>query len=167
VYGKQAVVVSIDPRRVYVADPDDTTHTCVKASQPGPNGERWCWWQCTVKGGREGRDIDAVQVCVWLGEGWKGSEGACGTSIGLSAEAASCVSKDLGRGHWCWWQCTVKSGREGRDIDAVQVGVQVDARVAEIIGMQQQQQQQQRQCSCRGGQHVWTSPTNQWYTLWA
>lgn len=62
VYGKQAVVVSIDPRRVYVSDPADTPHTCVKASSPGPNGERWCWWQCTVKGGREGRDIDAVQV---------------------------------------------------------------------------------------------------------
>lgn len=62
VYGKQAVVVSIDPRRVYVADPSEMAHTCVKASKPGPNGERWCWWQCTVKGGREGRDIDAVQV---------------------------------------------------------------------------------------------------------
>lgn len=62
VYGKQAVVVSIDPRRVYVSDPEDTPHACVKASKPGPNGERWCWWQCTVKGGREGRDLDAVQV---------------------------------------------------------------------------------------------------------
>jgi glutamine amidotransferase/cyclase len=62
VYGKQAVVVSIDPRKVFVSDPADTPHTCVKASTPGPNGERWCWWQCTVKGGREGRDIDAVQV---------------------------------------------------------------------------------------------------------
>ena len=69
VYGKQAVVVSIDPRRVYVADPADTTHTCVKASAAGPNGERWCWWQCTVKGGREGRDIDAVQVCALGGGG--------------------------------------------------------------------------------------------------
>ena len=29
---------------------------------PGPNGEQWCWWQCTVKGGREGRDVDAVQL---------------------------------------------------------------------------------------------------------
>ncbi|KAK9820594.1 hypothetical protein WJX72_012064 [[Myrmecia] bisecta] len=61
-YGKQAVVISIDPRRVYVADPAACTHTCVKASQPGPAGEQWCWWQCTVKGGREGRNIDAVQL---------------------------------------------------------------------------------------------------------
>lgn len=54
--------ISIDPRRVYVADPSATTHTCVPATTPGPAGERWCWWQCTVKGGREGRDIDAVQL---------------------------------------------------------------------------------------------------------
>lgn len=58
----QAVVVSIDPKRVYVADPSATTHTCVKAATPGPAGEQWCWWQCTVKGGREGRDVDAVQL---------------------------------------------------------------------------------------------------------
>jgi glutamine amidotransferase/cyclase len=28
----------------------------------GPNGERFCWYQCTVKGGREERDICAVTV---------------------------------------------------------------------------------------------------------
>ena len=54
--------VSIDPQRVYVADPSATKHTAVPASTPGPNGETWCWWQCTVKGGREARDIDAVAV---------------------------------------------------------------------------------------------------------
>jgi glutamine amidotransferase/cyclase len=45
-----------------VKDPSETKHTCVKASAPGPEGEAWCWWQCTVKGGREGRDIDAIQL---------------------------------------------------------------------------------------------------------
>lgn len=54
--------MSIDPQRVYVPDPSQTRHTCVEAAAPGPNGERWCWWQCTVKGGREARDIDAVAV---------------------------------------------------------------------------------------------------------
>lgn len=62
VYGRQAVVVSIDPQRVYVSDPSSCKHTCVPARIPGPNGEQWCWWQCTVKGGREARDIDAVAV---------------------------------------------------------------------------------------------------------
>ena len=62
VYGKQAVVVSIDPRRVYVADPSSVKHQTVKTSRPGPNSEQYCWWQCTVKGGREGRDIGAVEL---------------------------------------------------------------------------------------------------------
>lgn len=72
VYGNQAVVISVDPRRVYVASPDETHHQCVETTTPGPNGERWCWFQCTIKGGREGRDIDAVQlarVCEQLGAG--------------------------------------------------------------------------------------------------
>jgi glutamine amidotransferase/cyclase len=93
VYGKQAVVVSIDPRRVYVSDPSETTHTCVKAAKPGPNGERWCWWQCTVMGGREGRDIDAVQVrgCLVLGAhvlGCGRRQDSAQHSAGLSSSGA-------------------------------------------------------------------------------
>ncbi|RCI03390.1 Histidine biosynthesis bifunctional protein hisB [Rhizopus stolonifer] len=71
-YGSQAVVISVDPRRVYVKDPQDTTHHTVKNSQPGPNGEEYCWYQCTVKGGREGRDLDVIQLvtaCEQLGAG--------------------------------------------------------------------------------------------------
>jgi glutamine amidotransferase/cyclase len=37
---------------------------------PGSNGEEYCWYQRTVKGGREGRDIDALQLaqtCEKLG----------------------------------------------------------------------------------------------------
>lgn len=66
VYGVQAVVISIDPKRVYATSPDavDKKHTVVELddSQKGPNGERYCWYQCTVKGGRETRDICAVSV---------------------------------------------------------------------------------------------------------
>jgi len=69
VYGVQAVVVSIDPKRVYVASKDvvDSKHTAVElddknGDQLGPNGERFCWYQCTVKGGREARDICAVTL---------------------------------------------------------------------------------------------------------
>ena len=72
VYGAQAVVISVDPRRVYVHAPEDTTHTTIQTAIPGPQGERYCWYQCTVKGGREGRDIDAVQLtstCELLGAG--------------------------------------------------------------------------------------------------
>lgn len=72
VYGNQAVVISIDPRRVYVASPDGVKQKVIETKIPGPNGERYCWYQCTVKGGREGRDVDAVtlaQVCEKLGAG--------------------------------------------------------------------------------------------------
>ncbi|PNW76928.1 hypothetical protein CHLRE_11g481500v5 [Chlamydomonas reinhardtii] len=62
VYGKQAVVISIDPRRVYVSDPAAVPHATVQTSRPGPAGEQYCWWQCTVKGGREGRDLGAVEL---------------------------------------------------------------------------------------------------------
>jgi glutamine amidotransferase/cyclase len=72
VYGAQAVVISVDPRRVYVKKPEDTDHNCIKTDVPGPEGEEYCWYQCTVKGGREGRDLDAVQLaasCEVLGAG--------------------------------------------------------------------------------------------------
>ncbi|KAL9270686.1 Imidazole glycerol phosphate synthase hisHF, chloroplastic-like protein [Drosera capensis] len=62
VYGSQAVVVSIDPRRVYVKDPDDVTYKCIKVSNPGPDGEEYAWYQCTVKGGRVGRPIGAYEL---------------------------------------------------------------------------------------------------------
>jgi glutamine amidotransferase/cyclase len=44
----------------------------MRTAIPGPGGEQFCWFQCTVKGGREGRDVDAVelaQVCERLGAG--------------------------------------------------------------------------------------------------
>jgi len=61
-YGNQAVVVSVDPKRVYVNSPADTKHHAIKVSRPGPNGEQYAWYQCTIKGGREGRDIDVRQL---------------------------------------------------------------------------------------------------------
>jgi glutamine amidotransferase/cyclase len=72
VYGNQAVVISVDPRKVYVASPDDVPHKTITTTQTGPNGEAYCWYQCTIKGGREGRPVDAVtlaMVCETLGAG--------------------------------------------------------------------------------------------------
>lgn len=43
-----------------------------KDGETGPNGETSFWYQCTVKGGREARDICAVTVaksCEQLGAG--------------------------------------------------------------------------------------------------
>ena len=80
-YGSQAVVVSVDPKRVYTTTiqqvPEihrpsvvDLASTSLQSGsfyidiKPdlGPNGEQYCWYQCTVRGGRETRDIDVVQL---------------------------------------------------------------------------------------------------------
>jgi len=72
VYGNQAVVVSIDPRRVYVNSPQAVAHQVIKTAIAGPDGEQYCWYQCTIRGGREGRELDAItlaEVCEKLGAG--------------------------------------------------------------------------------------------------
>ncbi|PON62703.1 Bifunctional enzyme Fae/Hps [Parasponia andersonii] len=72
VYGNQAVVVSVDPRRVYVKHPNDVEFKTVRVTNLGPNGEEFAWYQCTVSilcfsftqvsGGREGRPIGAYEL---------------------------------------------------------------------------------------------------------
>lgn len=62
VYGNQAVVVSIDPRRVYVKDANQVEFKTIRMRNPGPNGEEYAWYQCTVSGGREGRPIGAYEL---------------------------------------------------------------------------------------------------------
>ncbi|KAJ9444383.1 Imidazole glycerol phosphate synthase hisHF [Diplonema papillatum] len=67
VYGAQAVVVSVDPKRVYCTkEISDTTppHAAFPALTPGPSGEKFCWYQCTVKGGRETADMSARELAV-------------------------------------------------------------------------------------------------------
>lgn len=72
-YGAQAVVVSLDPKRVYV-DPSVDRATLgphAKALVLGSEakgdvteeerGKAW-WYQCTVSGGREVRDVDVIQL---------------------------------------------------------------------------------------------------------
>ncbi|KAK8098434.1 imidazole glycerol phosphate synthase hisHF [Apiospora kogelbergensis] len=61
-YGNQAVVVSIDPKRVFVPKQDATRHATIRTAFPGPKGEEYCWYACTIKGGRETRDMDVVEL---------------------------------------------------------------------------------------------------------
>ena len=98
VYGSQAVVISVDPRRVYVSSPEAVKHTVIETAIPGPEGERWCWYQCTVKGGREGRDLDAVtlaKVCEKLGAGeiLLNCIDRDGTNIGFDLELINAVKQ--------------------------------------------------------------------------
>lgn len=85
VYGRQAVVVSIDPRRVYVADDDAEAarrHILVDTARPGPAGERRCWYECTVKGGREGRPICAQHLAAAV------------EALGAGELLVNCVDRD-------------------------------------------------------------------------
>ena len=63
-YGRQAVVVSIDPRRVYVDPAYDGPHKSeLVFGKEGTeeNGKAW-WYQCTISGGRENRPLSVVQL---------------------------------------------------------------------------------------------------------
>lgn len=72
-YGASAVVVSLDPKRVYVpADVDPASlgphaKSLIIGSKARGNvteeerGKAW-WYQCTVMGGRDVRDVDVVQL---------------------------------------------------------------------------------------------------------
>lgn len=69
-YGAQAVVVSIDPRRVYVdSDTYDGPYKdeVVRGREGTEDAGKAWWYQCTVSGGRESRPLSVVQLA-------KGSE---------------------------------------------------------------------------------------------
>lgn len=63
-YGRQAVVVSIDPKRVYV-DPsyDGPYKDELVFGHDEEAGKAW-WYQCTVSGGRQTRDVSVVQLAT-------------------------------------------------------------------------------------------------------
>lgn len=81
-YGNQAVVISVDPKRVYVSSPSDTTHHTIKTSTLGPNGEEYCWYQCTTKGGREAHDFDVTQLVIAV------------EAMGAGEILLNCIDKD-------------------------------------------------------------------------
>ncbi len=77
IFGRQAVVISIDPIKVCVKTPQELENMpfqpCIISSPaPGPSGEKYCWYQCTIQGGRKKKDIDVVafaRACEALGAG--------------------------------------------------------------------------------------------------
>ncbi|THV50452.1 hypothetical protein BGAL_0150g00160 [Botrytis galanthina] len=81
-YGNQAVVVSVDPKRVYVSKPEETKHNTIKTKYPGPNGEEYCWYACTIKGGRETRDMDVVELVTAV------------EAMGTGEILLNCIDKD-------------------------------------------------------------------------
>jgi len=104
-YGRQAVVVSIDPRRAYV---DPSTYDgpyfseLVYGKLDGPENERdkaW-WYQCTVSGGREARPLSVVQLAqgveaLGAGEILVNSIDRDGTGLGFDLELVSLIKKSV------------------------------------------------------------------------
>ncbi|BGO90227.1 hypothetical protein NBRC10512_002430 [Rhodotorula toruloides] len=117
-YGAQAVVVSFDPKRVYANSIDEIPEAhrpCAVdlagslASSPdkelkadlGPNGERYCWYQCTVRGGRETRDVDVVQLAqgvekLGAGEILLNSVDKDGSKSGFDCRLVDLVRRSVG-----------------------------------------------------------------------
>ncbi|KAF8078688.1 hypothetical protein FPV67DRAFT_72530 [Lyophyllum atratum] len=105
VYGRQAVVVSVDPRRVYV---DLQTYDgpykdeLVMGRPNGAENERgqaW-WYQCTVSGGRESRQLSVVELArgvetLGAGEILLNSIDRDGTGLGFDLDLVNLVKKNV------------------------------------------------------------------------
>ncbi|KAI0463392.1 Histidine biosynthesis bifunctional protein hisB [Komagataella kurtzmanii] len=81
-YGVQAVVISVDPKRFYVADPSKTPYKTIKTKFPGPNGENYCYYKVTSQGGRNVHDLGAWELCY-----------AC-EKLGAGEILCNCIDKD-------------------------------------------------------------------------
>jgi glutamine amidotransferase/cyclase len=81
-YGAQAVVISIDPKRYYVEDPQSCAYETIKTAIPGPNGEQYCYYQVTSQGGRKVHELGAVELAK-----------AC-ESLGAGEILLNCIDKD-------------------------------------------------------------------------
>lgn len=118
------MVVSVDPKRVYVSEPEPAASsgkTVVKLrNSEGPNGEKFCWWQVTVKGGREARDLDAVCLAKVWSTFW--------VRFGLVIIISIKISEELGAGE-IMLNCIDMDGQgKGFDLDliaAVQAAVTI------------------------------------------
>ena len=103
-YGRQAVVVSVDPRRVYVEPGYDGPYKdeLVYGKPDGPEKERgkaW-WYQCTVRGGRENRPLSVVQLVrgvekLGAGEILLNSIDRDGTGLGYDLDLVEIVRRNV------------------------------------------------------------------------
>ncbi|KAF7306870.1 Imidazole glycerol phosphate synthase hisHF [Mycena indigotica] len=95
-YGRQAVVVSIDPRRKLLETEDKVDGNEVF---PDDDGNLW-WYQCTVSGGREARPLSVVQLArgaeaLGAGELLVNSIDRDGTGLGFDLELLSLVKRSV------------------------------------------------------------------------
>ena len=93
--GSQACVIGIDAKRRYVENPkEDDEHYIVETD----NG--YCWFDCSIYGGREFTGIDAVNWAIECEERGAGeilltSMDRDGTKIGYDLELTKTISKNV------------------------------------------------------------------------
>ncbi|KAG6842264.1 hypothetical protein C0991_000234 [Blastosporella zonata] len=101
-YGRQAVVVSVDPRRVYV---DPATYDgpyqdeVVTGLTRDEKGKAW-WYQCTVSGGRESRQLSVGELArgveaLGAGEILVNSIDRDGTGLGFDLDLLNLVKRNV------------------------------------------------------------------------
>ncbi|KAF8605044.1 imidazole glycerol phosphate synthase HisHF [Ceratobasidium sp. AG-I] len=100
VYGRQAVVVSIDPRKVYATDSTDHADELVigkdaVSARPEEKDKMW-WYQATTQGGRTNRPLSVVQLAkgaerLGAGEILLNSIDRDGTNIGYDLDLIKLV----------------------------------------------------------------------------
>lgn len=101
-YGRQAVVVSIDPKRVYVdvsSYDGPRRDELILGSGEEEEGKAW-WYQCTVSGGREARDLSVVELArgaeiLGAGEILLNSIDRDGTGRGFDIELVNIVRRNV------------------------------------------------------------------------
>jgi len=100
-YGCQAVVVSIDPRRVYVdaSSYDGPRRDELILGSGEEEGKAW-WYQCTVSGGREARDLSVVELArgaeiLGAGEILLNSIDRDGTGRGFDVDLVNIVRRNV------------------------------------------------------------------------
>ncbi|GBG31527.1 Imidazole glycerol phosphate synthase hisHF [Hondaea fermentalgiana] len=101
VYGNQAVVISVDPRRIYLETDDEVAEAEAKGYK-------------VFEVVDDRAAADRAAYARWLR-----------TSVGEEPPAESEVSQDeadaASRPSRCWFQCTVAGGRKRRPLDAIQL----------------------------------------------
>ncbi|SCG86830.1 imidazole glycerol phosphate synthase subunit HisF [Methanobacterium congolense] len=95
VVGSQACVIGIDAKRRYVSDPKDAPDKTVIATEKG-----YCWFDCSIYGGREFTGIDALKwasECQGRGAGeiLLTSMDRDGTKDGYDLELTRAMSENL------------------------------------------------------------------------
>ena len=133
VYGRQAVVISVDPKRVYVSSAADTTHEVLDVEGAVCNSVL-CW-----KHARAHARTTHVHAHAHTHAHTLSLSHSLAHTHSLSL--ALSLSRSLSNLHThkthtpicsppptlktdgkkCWWQCTVKGGREVRDLSAFEL----------------------------------------------